>query len=60
STSPWEPFRTRLDFEVAEITLAASMTKDQTNRLFELMRRAVSAQEDFTLQSHDEVRTLWK
>ncbi|KAG2109187.1 hypothetical protein BD769DRAFT_1675003 [Suillus cothurnatus] len=41
--SPWEPFRTRLDFEA-----------------FELMRRAASAKEDFTLQSHDEVRTLWK
>ncbi|KAG1756155.1 hypothetical protein EDD22DRAFT_981579 [Suillus occidentalis] len=60
SASPWEPFRTRLDFEVAEIALAATMTKDQTNRLFELVRRAASAKEDFTLQSHDEVRTLWK
>ncbi|KAG1901334.1 uncharacterized protein F5891DRAFT_1128092 [Suillus fuscotomentosus] len=58
--SPWEPFCTRLDFEVAEIALAAAMTKDQTNRLFELMRRAASAKEDFTLQSHDEVCTLWK
>ncbi|KAG1837830.1 hypothetical protein F4604DRAFT_1601105 [Suillus subluteus] len=60
SASPWEPFCTRLDFEVAEIALAATMTKDQTNRLFELVRRAASAKEDFTLQSHDEVRTLWK
>jgi hypothetical protein len=60
SASPWEPFRTRLDFEVAEIALTTAMTKDQTNRLFELMRRAVSAKEDFTLHSHDEVRTLWK
>ncbi|KAG2336213.1 hypothetical protein BDR05DRAFT_1006072 [Suillus weaverae] len=60
NASPWEPFRTRLDFEVAEIALAAMMTKDQTNRLFELVRRAASAKEDFTLQSHDEVRTLWK
>jgi len=59
-TSPWEPFCTRLDFEVAEIALAAMMTKDQTNRLFELMRRAASTKEDFTLQSHDEVHTLWK
>ncbi|KAG2138254.1 hypothetical protein BD769DRAFT_1384774 [Suillus cothurnatus] len=59
-TSPWEPFHTRLNFEVADIALAAVMTKDQTDRLFELMRHAASAKEDFTLQSHDEVRTLWK
>ncbi|KAG1829439.1 hypothetical protein EV424DRAFT_1470719 [Suillus variegatus] len=60
SASPWEPFRTRLDFEVAEIVLAAAMMKDQTNQLFELVRRTASAKEDFTLQSHNEVRTLWK
>ncbi|KAG1905444.1 uncharacterized protein F5891DRAFT_943802, partial [Suillus fuscotomentosus] len=58
--SLWEPFRTQLDFKVAEIVLAAAMTKDQTNRLFELMRHAASTKEDFTLQSHDEVCTLWK
>ncbi|KAG2111377.1 hypothetical protein BD769DRAFT_1392097 [Suillus cothurnatus] len=52
--SLWEPFCTQLNFEVAEIALAAAMTKDQTNRLFELMRHAASAKEDFTLQSHDE------
>ncbi|KAG1882026.1 hypothetical protein C8R48DRAFT_586059, partial [Suillus tomentosus] len=42
SASPWEPFYTRLDFEVAEIALTAAMMKDQTNRFFELMRCAVS------------------
>ncbi|KAG2130572.1 hypothetical protein BD769DRAFT_1297979, partial [Suillus cothurnatus] len=57
--SSWELFHTRLNFEVTEIVLAAAMTKDQTNRLFELMCCAASAK-DFTLQSHDEVRTLWK
>ncbi|KAG1793231.1 hypothetical protein EV424DRAFT_1475677 [Suillus variegatus] len=40
SASPWEPFRTRLDFE--------------------LVHCAASAKEDFTLQSHNEVHTLWK
>ncbi|KAG2038095.1 hypothetical protein BDR03DRAFT_933759 [Suillus americanus] len=40
SASPWEPFHTRLDFE--------------------LMRHTASAKEDFTLQSHNEVCTLWK
>ncbi|KAG1856505.1 hypothetical protein C8R48DRAFT_749127 [Suillus tomentosus] len=60
STSPWEPFRTRLDFEVAEIVLEAAMTKDQTNRLFNLLHRSACGKEAFTLQSHDEVRSFWE
>ncbi|KAG1904847.1 uncharacterized protein F5891DRAFT_1126584 [Suillus fuscotomentosus] len=59
-TSPWEPFRTRLDFEVAEIALEAAMTKDQTNRLFNLLHRSACGKEAFTLQSHDEVRLFWE
>ncbi|KAG1814111.1 hypothetical protein EV424DRAFT_1348837 [Suillus variegatus] len=57
--SPWEPFRTRLDFEVAEIALEAAMTKDQTNRLLNLIHRSASGNDTFTLQNHDEVRSLW-
>ncbi|KAG1890418.1 uncharacterized protein F5891DRAFT_1131709 [Suillus fuscotomentosus] len=57
--SPWEPFRTRLDFEVAEIALEAAMTKDQTNRLINLIHRSASGNDMFTLQNHDEVRSLW-
>ncbi|KAG1856191.1 hypothetical protein C8R48DRAFT_749169 [Suillus tomentosus] len=52
NNSPWEPFQTRLDFEVAEIALEAAMTEEQTNRLLDL--------DIFTLQSHDEVRSLWE
>ncbi|KAG1895997.1 uncharacterized protein F5891DRAFT_1280887 [Suillus fuscotomentosus] len=57
--SPWEPFRTRLDFEVAEIALEAAMTKDQTNRLLNLIHRSASGNDTFTLQNHDEVCSLW-
>ncbi|KAG1897928.1 uncharacterized protein F5891DRAFT_1241093 [Suillus fuscotomentosus] len=57
--SPWEPFCTRLDFEVAEIALEAAMTKDQTNRLINLIHRSASGNDTFTLQNHDEVRSLW-
>ncbi|KAG1904191.1 uncharacterized protein F5891DRAFT_1126623 [Suillus fuscotomentosus] len=60
STSLWEPFRMRLDFEVAEIALEAVMTKDQTNRLFNLLHRSACGKEAFTLQSHDEVHSFWE
>ncbi|KAG2355792.1 hypothetical protein BDR07DRAFT_1453666 [Suillus spraguei] len=35
--TPWEPFQTRLDFEVTEISLEAALTAEQTNRLFNLI-----------------------
>ncbi|KAG1908652.1 uncharacterized protein F5891DRAFT_1124360 [Suillus fuscotomentosus] len=60
NNSPWEPFRTRLDFEVAEIALEAAMTEEQTNRLLDLIHRSASGKDIFTLQSHDEVRLLWE
>ncbi|KAG2104264.1 hypothetical protein BD769DRAFT_1630826 [Suillus cothurnatus] len=53
NNSPWEPFRTRLDFEVAEIALEAAMTKDQTNRLLDLVHRSASGNDTFMLQNHE-------
>ncbi|KAG1905179.1 uncharacterized protein F5891DRAFT_1126021 [Suillus fuscotomentosus] len=59
NNSPWEPFRMRLDFEVAEIALEAVMTKDQTNRLLDLFHRSATGNDSFTLHNHDEVCSLW-
>jgi hypothetical protein len=59
NNSPWEPFHTQLDFEIAEITLEAAMTKDQTNCLLKLVHHFASGSDMFTLQDHDEVCSLW-
>ncbi|KAG1822153.1 hypothetical protein DFJ58DRAFT_720123 [Suillus subalutaceus] len=57
NNSPWEPFWMRLDYEVAEIAL----TKEQTNCLLDLVHQSASVGTDtFTLQSHNEVRSLWE
>ncbi|KAG1822156.1 hypothetical protein EV424DRAFT_1321938, partial [Suillus variegatus] len=57
--APWEPFRTRLDFEVAEIAFEAALNADQTNRLLSLVHRSARSDKTFTLRNHDEVRELW-
>ncbi|KAG0700922.1 hypothetical protein DFH29DRAFT_982909 [Suillus ampliporus] len=57
--APWEPFRTWLDFEVAEIALEAALTAEQTNRLLSLVHCSARRDETFTLRNHDEVRELW-
>lgn len=56
---PWQPFRSRLDFEFAELALHASLSKDETNRLINLVHRAVGGDEAFSLTNHKEVSETW-
>jgi hypothetical protein len=56
---PWRPFRSRLDFEAAELALQTSMSDEQTDILFNLLHCALSGKDQFTLTSHDEAVKLW-
>ncbi|KAH7919486.1 hypothetical protein BV22DRAFT_1075186 [Leucogyrophana mollusca] len=56
---PWRPFRTRLDFEVAELAHEAAMSKGQTNWLIGLLRRCARADERFTLNNYADLRETW-
>ena len=59
ASQPWQPFRSRIDFEVAELALQAAMNKDQVNVLLSLMQCCATGQENFTLTSHSELCDLW-
>lgn len=54
---PWYPFRTRIDFEFAELVLEAALTHQQMDRLFDLVRRTKS--EQFMLWNRKDVRDTW-
>ncbi|KAF9235747.1 hypothetical protein BU15DRAFT_77676 [Melanogaster broomeanus] len=56
---PWKPFRSRLDFEIAELALHASLNKDETNRLISLVHRAAGGSELFSLMNYKEVSETW-
>ncbi|KIM65038.1 hypothetical protein SCLCIDRAFT_23133 [Scleroderma citrinum Foug A] len=60
STDPWYPFRTRLDFEFADLALEAALSKEQTNRLLKLVQRIHSNKERFTLRDYRDVESSWK
>jgi hypothetical protein len=58
--TPWRPFRTRLDFEVAELAHQAALNENRTNQLFDLMRRSADGcNSNFTLKDHKEAREIW-
>ncbi|KAJ7447224.1 hypothetical protein FB451DRAFT_1343439 [Mycena latifolia] len=56
---PWAPFRTRLDFEVAEFAQDAMLNRTQTNTLISLIRRCSANIEDFTFHSHADMNKSW-
>ncbi|KAG2126460.1 hypothetical protein BD769DRAFT_1652763 [Suillus cothurnatus] len=54
---PWRPFRTRIDFKVAELAHEAALTHEQIDQLIRLIHR--SRCELFTLRNHKDVRNTW-
>ena len=53
---PWVPFRTREDFEFAELALDAGMSKAQVNAMIRLFHRCIKSEGGhFTLSSYDEM-----
>ena len=59
-TEPWRPFRTRLEFEIAELALATYMNEDEVNTLCSLVHRAASGLEKFTVEGQKDLDALWE
>jgi len=56
---PWHPFRSRLDFEIAELALNAHLSKADTERLLSIIQRCIQDPEQFTLQGHKDITEYW-
>lgn len=53
---PWLPFKTRQDFEFAEIALGTGMSRDQINALIRLFRKCLEiGKESFTFLNYDDM-----
>ncbi|KAJ7783949.1 hypothetical protein DFH07DRAFT_764319 [Mycena maculata] len=59
-SQPWRPFRSQLDFEVAEFCEHNMLNKDATETLIKLIRRCAFSPDDFTLANHAELDELWE
>lgn len=53
---PWLPFRSREDFEFAEIVNDAALNQGQTKRLIALIQRCQKAPGSFTLRGLDDLK----
>lgn len=58
-SEPWKPFRTRLDFDVADFALEAALNKGQTTRLLDLLNRCAEHEEEVTIRSAKDLQDTW-
>ena len=59
-TKPWSPFRTRAEFEFAEIALDAALNKRQVDALLKLFHRCIEGQDQFGLKDHTDLTEMWE
>jgi hypothetical protein len=61
---PWEPFNTRLDFELLEFAMETGFNRKQLARYIGLIHKAIALSnienEKFTVQSVTEASKLWE
>jgi hypothetical protein len=58
--NPWRPFRTRTDFEIAELILATHMNKDQTTIFLKLLHKIAANPKSFTIANKKELDDTWE
>ena len=62
--TPWHPFKTREDFEFAELALETHMNQRQIERLIEIIRKAAPENSQhlspFSIHSYTDLSKLWE
>jgi hypothetical protein len=56
---PWKPFKSRSEFEFAEVALKAGLTKNQVNTLIHVIDRRARGEDSFDIRDHDHMHTIW-
>lgn len=58
--TPWHPFSSRLDFEIADLILDTHMNSKQTDGLLSLIQRCVENPQQFSLHNSEHISNIWK
>ena len=56
---PWMPFRSRSEFEFAEVALKAGLTKNQVDTLIHVIHQHARGEDSFDIRDHDHMHTIW-
>jgi len=55
-TEPWRPFRSREDYEFAELAHDAALNRTHTERLIKLLQRCQDSPGSFTLRNYNDLK----
>lgn len=59
NATPWRPWRSRTDFDVAALALDCYMNAKQSDRLIQLLHRVREQRDEFTLKDNKEMQKTW-
>lgn len=59
-TEPWQPFKTRTDFEFAELAHETFMTQNQIEKLIKLIHFVADNKGEFTIKNHKDLTETWQ
>ena len=54
------PFRSRADFEFAELALEAALNRKQTERLISIINKCLSGKDAFTFKDQADLDSTWE
>ncbi|KAG1829882.1 hypothetical protein EV424DRAFT_1585853 [Suillus variegatus] len=57
---PWSPFKSRLEFEIAEIMLEVGFNNQQTDHLIKLCHHCAVGKEKLTFKNHKDIHNMWE
>ena len=57
---PWHPFKTRSDYDFAELVFRSSMTKRDIGQLLTVVRRCIGGQDQLTFGNYDDLDASWR
>lgn len=56
---PWAPFRSRAEFEFAEIALDAALSNHHVDALIDIIHTLIKGDSAFELKNNNDIRNLW-
>jgi len=59
-SKPWTPFRTRAEFEFAEVVLDAALNRRQIDTLLKVFHRCVEGEDRLDLKNHADLQEMWE
>ncbi|KAG2138179.1 hypothetical protein BD769DRAFT_1289883, partial [Suillus cothurnatus] len=57
---PWHPFKSWLEFDIAELTLEVGLNNEQSDQLIKLCHRCALGKEKVTFKNHKDIHSMWE